>query len=464
MNSIDLAQVRTALRQQGPSLALGVLFAALGAAAVLWWWMRGRDREAAPAWFGVFAAIYGVRLLLTASLFRLAAGLGRETAEYLVSALTYLILLPLAGFLHGVIPAWRPVLRRCAVGLAVLGAAGIAGDAVFGRPRTLGLLNNVVVLAGITAVLAGVSRRPLAADPTFRSLRIGVLAFLSAAILSNLGSLGLPRLPFDGEALGFAVFLGAVGQMLVRRALANQERLTALDKELEIARRIQLSILPREMPNRGRLALAARYLPMTAVAGDFYDFLIAGEGRIGILVADVSGHGVPAALIASMVKVAIAAQLPHADEPAAVLTGMNDILRGKLQRQFVTAAYLFLDLEAGKMRYAGAGHPPLLWLRPGGAVEEIARNGFVLGMFAKAKYQSVEHAFGTNSLFLLYTDGLIEARRGEEQFGAERLRGVLAASAGMAPDAVADRVMSAVEHWAGPAREDDLTVVVVEVR
>ena len=119
----------------------------------------------------------------------------------------------------------------------------------------------------------------------------------------------------------------------------------AIRKELEIARQIQASILPDHMPRVTGLQIAVRYLPMTEVAGDFYDFLLVDDRRLGILIADVSGHGVPAALVASMVKIAIAAQAPHADDPAKVMNGLNSILAGKLHGQFVTAAYLYLDLR-----------------------------------------------------------------------------------------------------------------------
>ena len=129
------------------------------------------------------------------------------------------------------------------------------------------------------------------------------------------------------EPLGSIVLIACLGAIAVRRAFKESERLLAIDKELSIARRIQSSILPAAMPKIAGLAVAARYEPMTAVAGDFYDFLEVGERRLGVLVADVSGHGVPAALIASMVKVAIAAQKPRADRPAAVLAGMNETLR-----------------------------------------------------------------------------------------------------------------------------------------
>ena len=143
----------------------------------------------------------------------------------------------------------------------------------------------------------------------------------------------------------------------IREQLARQ--LFTIRKELETARQIQLSILPSEIPKIEGLDIAARYVPMTAVAGDFYDLIVVDEKRIGILAADVSGHGMPATLIASMLKIAFSAQATHADHPAQLLLGLNQSLCGKFQHQYVTAAYLFVDMEKQTMTYAGAGHPPL---------------------------------------------------------------------------------------------------------
>jgi len=128
-----------------------------------------------------------------------------------------------------------------------------------------------------------------------------------------------------------------------REKLAQQ--LLAIQKELETARLIQQSILPQTVPQIDGLDIAARYIPMTSVAGDFYDFIVVDNKRVGILIADVSGHGMPAALIASMLKIALAAQSPHADDPAQVLKGLNRALCGKFQHHYVTAAYVFVDME-----------------------------------------------------------------------------------------------------------------------
>jgi sigma-B regulation protein RsbU (phosphoserine phosphatase) len=195
--------------------------------------------------------------------------------------------------------------------------------------------------------------------------------------------------------------------------------------------------------------MAARYLAMTAVAGDFYDFLLPGENRIGILIADVSGHGVPAALIASMVKVAISAQLHCADDPAQVLSGMNRVLCGKMQGQFVSAAYLYLDTENWRLRYAAAGHPPLLRCE-GDAIESITENGMPLGLFAHAPYAATERKLTPGSRFLLYTDGLMEAADATDEFF-------------LTAEQTATMCVERVTAWSGVSQQDDLTLLVVDV-
>src|SRR4029079_15495245 len=115
-------------------------------------------------------------------------------------------------------------------------------------------------------------------------------------------------------------------------------------------------------------------VPMTSVAGDLYEFLVADNQHAGLFISDVSGHGVPAALIASMVKMAATSQRSHAAHPAQLLAGMNAALCGNTQGQYVTAAYVYLDAKARELRYSAAGHPAMLLLR-GGVVTEVAENG-----------------------------------------------------------------------------------------
>jgi serine phosphatase RsbU (regulator of sigma subunit) len=201
---------------------------------------------------------------------------------------------------------------------------------------------------------------------------------------------------------------------------------------------------------------------MSEVAGDFYDFLLVDDRRVGVLIADVSGHGIGAALVASMVKVAIASQAEHADDPAKVMAGMNSILSGKLQGQFVTAAYLFLDLEAGVGRYSAAGHPPLMhYVAVDGSVQDIVENGLILGIMPFASYETKALRLGPGDRFLLYTDGVLEAARDGEEFGMERVKQIVARCA--SADQLCDRVSSDVRAWASGGAGDDVTVVAVSV-
>jgi len=163
-----------------------------------------------------------------------------------------------------------------------------------------------------------------------------------------------------------AVVKARVQTHLVLRGIREQLalQLQTIQKELETARQIQLSILPAEVPKLEGLDIAARYIPMTSVAGDFYDFIMVDEKHLGILIADVSGHGMPAALIASMLKIALAAQVPHAADPAQVLSGLNQALCGKFQHHYVTAAYLFVDIAKGTLTYDGGGSSPDVDVEP----------------------------------------------------------------------------------------------------
>ncbi|HKD05160.1 MAG TPA: SpoIIE family protein phosphatase [Bryobacteraceae bacterium] len=252
-----------------------------------------------------------------------------------------------------------------------------------------------------------------------------------------------------------------------REKLAQQ--LSAIQKELETARLIQQSILPETAPQIDGLDIAARYLPMASVAGDFYDFVVVDNKHVGILVADVSGHGMPAALIASMLKIALAAQSGHADDPARVLHGLNQALCGKFQHHYVTAAYAFVDMEKRKLTYAGAGHPPMLmWGTTSPGIREVAENGLFLGKFSFANYTSVEVQLDAGDRCLLYTDGVSEANNPEgAEFGSERLRPFLEAEKNGSANELADRLLKEVERWAARGRDedldDDLTFVTVRL-
>jgi phosphoserine phosphatase RsbU/P len=267
-----------------------------------------------------------------------------------------------------------------------------------------------------------------------------------------------------------AVVKARVHTHLVLREAREQlaQQLLSINNELEMARQIQLSILPHGTPKIKGLEIAARYIPMSSVAGDFYDFIIVDEQHVGILIADVSGHGLPAALIASMLQVALTAQFAHASEPGRVLSGLNQALCGKFTHHFVTAAYLFVDMEKNSMSYAGAGHPPLmLWRGSTGSASEVCENGLLLGHFPEETYSVVQVPVEPGDRAVLYTDGILEASNpSQEMFGVDRFKGFLEANHSLGAELLADSLLDELSRWSehpkGEGQQDDITLLAVQ--
>jgi sigma-B regulation protein RsbU (phosphoserine phosphatase) len=253
-----------------------------------------------------------------------------------------------------------------------------------------------------------------------------------------------------------------LGYTVARSVIRAEAELAGVQRDLETARRIQSSLLPRQVPNHANLDVAVRFLPVTAVAGDFYDFVQIGPSRLGILVADVSGHGIPAALVASMVKVAFSAQVDQADDPARVLTSMNHILCQHLEHAFVTAVYAVVDTERGVVTIASAGHPPAL-VRTGGETSLVRHDqGMMLGFFPHAQYTNTEVApFAPGDRLLLYSDGVLEARdRTGQFFDGERVRQWLARFEHTSAEQFAEGAMGELTRWTGAGFDDDVTFVI----
>ena len=258
--------------------------------------------------------------------------------------------------------------------------------------------------------------------------------------------------------------------IMLREARAQlAAQLDALNQELEMARQIQLAILPHSIPQLPGLEIAARYFPMSSVAGDFYDFIQIDDKRIGILIADVSGHGLPSALIASMIQVALVGQASNAAEPANVLAGLNRALCGKFSMNFVTAAYVYLDLEKGLMRYAGAGHPPVLrWRNSDGKTTKLIENGIVLGITDEAEYSALEIPLETGDRHVLYTDGIPEAANASQvEYGFDRFMQYIEAHHSVPANQFADNFcaeLAAYSNQSTCGQQDDITLLVVDCK
>jgi phosphoserine phosphatase RsbU/P len=257
-----------------------------------------------------------------------------------------------------------------------------------------------------------------------------------------------------------------LGLREAREQLARQ--LLYINNELEMAREIQLSILPRETPQIDGLEITACYIPMSSVAGDFYDFIRVDKKRLGVLVADVSGHGLPAALIASMLQVALAGQFVHASDPGQVLAGLHQALCGKFQHNFVTAVYVFVDLETKSMSYAGAGHPPLLlWSDLSQSTSELEENGLPLGLFPDSTYSVGQVQIKPGDKVVLYTDGIVETESPSHQgFGIDLFKGFLQSNHELRAKQFADSLLDELSNWSenpkGQGQQDDITFLTID--
>jgi serine phosphatase RsbU (regulator of sigma subunit) len=269
------------------------------------------------------------------------------------------------------------------------------------------------------------------------------------------------------DSLGFAALLLSLGYVALEILFTNERRLLSVETELETARQIQSSILPARVPELENLRIAASYRPMTAVAGDFYQFVRPDNNHLGILVADVSGHGVPAALISSMIKVAMRSVAVHADDPARVLGGLNRVLWSEAHGQFASAAYVWIDTEKRNALYSAAGHPPLLcWRNTRGEMQHIESNGLLFGVESESQYPVCSVPLKPSDRFLLYTDGVTETENaGGEAFGDRQLERVVRNNRLQPAAELSRQVLSDLQRWrpAAVKQQDDITLIVVDV-
>ena len=469
---ISPSDLRGILRADAVGVVLGSLLLVVGLITLVLWGTARRRARMLPAHhrpngalLGIFAVLYGLRLLIRATTVQLVFGGGSAAWAYAEAAITYTIPLPLFLFVRDLIPVWRRLTYWSAVALALFAICAVASDAILRRPNSAVMPNNLIAIALIGFLLAVIFRPGLNPGRELRTLRVGALSWSLTVLVDNLRGIGLVRFPGpDLEPFGFTVLVACLGALVIRRVVEDARRLAVINRELSIAQQIQSSILPQAMPRVSGLTLVARYRPMTAVAGDFYDFVEIDDAQLGVLVADVAGHGVPAALIASMVKVALAAHHDRADRPAALLAGLNETLCGRLGGQYVTAAYLFIDTRSAVIRYAAAGHPHMLQLaRSGRGVREVEKNGLLLGFMPAVEYGDLELPLEAGDRLLLYTDGLVEAANAtDDLFGLERVKRALATTAALSPEAAADALLNEMDTWSGRPAADDLTIVLVD--
>jgi serine phosphatase RsbU (regulator of sigma subunit)/ketosteroid isomerase-like protein len=258
--------------------------------------------------------------------------------------------------------------------------------------------------------------------------------------------------------------MGTIGATLRKQRLEQEIReRERVEQELRVARTIQQASLPKEVPELEGWQISPFYRPAREVGGDFYDFHLLSEGRLGLVVGDATGKGVPAALVMSTTcgMLQLAAQALDSSSPSEVLARVNETLLARIPlNMFVTCFYAILDPESASLSYANAGHDLPYLRRVGGDAEELRARGMPLGLMPGMSYEQKEMVLGAGEAAIFYSDGLVEAhdQRGE-MFGFPRLRALVAEHGEVR--SLEDFLMEELYSFVGEGweQEDDITLL-----
>jgi sigma-B regulation protein RsbU (phosphoserine phosphatase) len=299
---------------------------------------------------------------------------------------------------------------------------------------------------------------------------------LAAPLVDAGGILGLIALcsrasvrRFSENDLELLVSLASAAALRVRNVELAEEAAArkVFEHELAIAHDMQMSMLPRELPARPEIALAARLQPARSIGGDLYDF-VEDDGRLWFIVADVAGKSVAAALYMAVAKTLFRATIAGSAGVADVVSRMNrELSRDNERLTFVTAIVGCLELASGRLALVDAGHNPALLIAPDGRISTPDLTKCVaLGVVEDYPFTESHLTLAPGTTLVLYTDGATDARNSTgEQFGSDRLDQAFASASRMAPDALVQHVAATVERFeAGAPPEDDLTLLALQYR
>ncbi|MFZ0770988.1 MAG: GAF domain-containing protein [Candidatus Sulfotelmatobacter sp.] len=246
--------------------------------------------------------------------------------------------------------------------------------------------------------------------------------------------------------------------------IARQER--RLERDLALARELQMRLLPQTLPKLAHLELAAKFVPARAIGGDLYDFIPYSLSRLGIAIGDVSGKGAPAAIYAALVSGILRSHAPIEPGPAEMLRAVNfSLAERRIEAQFVSLIYAVWDDQHRTLSVANSGLPRPIHVHAG-KNHVIEATGLPLGLFDDADYDEFRFKMKPGDMFVFFSDGILDARnRNSELFGRGRAERIVAECADRSADCVVDNLFKAVaEHSAGVETFDDQTVVAIKVK
>jgi sigma-B regulation protein RsbU (phosphoserine phosphatase) len=309
-------------------------------------------------------------------------------------------------------------------------------------------------------------------DPRYVVGRRATLSELAVPIVSEAGVIGCLNVESDRTQAFSAAdaelveFFASAAAVSIEKALLHRQVLEKqrIEDQLKVAREVQSGLLPEAPPRLPGYDVAAVNLPSQAISGDYYDYVPLDGDRLGFVIADVSGKGIPAALIMATFRAALRTEMRRLKSLPAVAARLNGVvLEFRDAARFVTAVCGVLETTSGRVSYVNCGHNPPLLLRGTGGSERLRRGGAALGLFPRERFKAGTTFLEPGDSLVLYTDGVVEPEdEHETEFGDERLETVIRAAAGQPASEALRSVIQATQAFSGRDRyDDDFTLVVV---
>ncbi len=255
-------------------------------------------------------------------------------------------------------------------------------------------------------------------------------------------------------------------KMVVERTSIIESQKAEMERDIELARKIQIALLPSHIPYLPQMDIAYRYEPVMKVGGDFIDIHYReGMSELGLFICDVSGHGAGSAMISSMVKMSLNSWGKFINSPGRAFVEMRNMLYGKMGDNFITACMCCVNLDTGIVTSANAGHPPLLIARKDGTIEVVNSGGKIIVDYAGSDYEESVNKLEKGDKLLLYTDGVIEVRNNEWDFGEKRFHKIIRDNINLSADGLCSMIYEGIALKGGvPSIDDDFAVLVAEYR
>jgi phosphoserine phosphatase RsbU/P len=449
---------------------LAVIITIFGIVVMLIHFLNRKHSAAYILYIGIFSFLYGIRILASNEMIVLLnifspAFLGdlKDIITYFLGVFSTLIFAMFIGW------GWKRSLFWLLLVQAAYGVMATALDLFLpGNSFTDYPVNNILVLVETILVMANIFLTRMTFRKEVFALLFGIGIFILAAINENMVDMHLLPWTFKIEWPAFFIFICSLTYVAVRRSLQAERELILVNRDMENARQILSASLPRTIPSPPEVSVSVSFRPMELVGGDFYDFYYPDGGSIGVLVADVSGHGLPAALIASMLKIAFSGLGERAASPVPLFDGLNKALCNQLNQEFITLAYVYIDPATKAVSFSTAGHPPVLHFRKrSGEVKELRCAGIPVGISPDAVFSSGKSIIEKGDRIVLYTDGIIEAADDKGNlFGRERLIRCLGEFSNVPPGQAAKSITDRAFAWSAKRKKDpgdDITCIVIDI-